>query len=119
MGEPRFAFEFGLELAGAPTGVAREQPDLLRLREGATDVDQLFEGVAETEVRHHVRVRQKDVGVQIAEGAGLNRAAQINIEILDRVGEIGDEDIADFVWAGLIEDEAERALFVVLANKND
>jgi hypothetical protein len=117
--EPGFAFEFGFELAGAPAGVSGEEADLLGGGERISEVDEFFEGMAEAKVGEDVGVGQEVVGVQVAERAGLNGAAHIEVHFFDGVGEVSDEDFADFVGAGLVEDEAEGALFVVLANEND
>ena len=45
--------------------------------------------------------------------------AVIDALFLDGFGKVRNKDFANFVWAGLIENEAESALFVVLANEND
>ena len=119
MDEPGFAFEFGFELAGAPAGVAGEEADLLGGGKRISEVDEFFEGMAEAEIGKDVGVGQEVVGVKVAEGAGLDGAAHVEVHFFDGVGEIGDEDFTDFVGAGLVEDEAEGALFVVLANEND
>jgi len=119
MGEPSFAFEFGFELPRAPTGVSGEEANLLGGGEGLAEVDEFFEGMAKAEVGHDVGVGQEKVGVEVAEGAGLDGAAEEEGEFFDGVGEVGDEHFADFVGAGLVQNEAECALSVVLADQND
>ena len=119
MGKPGFAFEFGFELAGTPAGVSGEEANLLGAGKGGAEVNEFFEGMAEAEVGHDVGVGQENVGVEVAEGGGLDGAAEVEGEFFDGVGEVGDEHFADFVGAGLVQDEAECALIVVLADQND
>ena len=83
------------------------------------EVDEFFEGVAEVEIGHDVGVWKEIVGVKVAKGGGLNGAAEVEVKIFDGVGEISDQDFAYFILAGLIKDEAKRALGVMLANKDD
>src|SRR5436190_7507559 len=73
----------------------------------------------EIEVGNDVGVRNEGVGMQIAERGGLDRAAQIELVLFDGIGEISNEDVADFVFGGIGQDEAERALGIVVANEDD
>ena len=75
--------------------------------------------MAEGEVGHDVGVGKEWGGVEIAKGGGLDGAAQVNAEFFDGVGEVSDEDFANFVGAGLIENESEGAVRVMLANEDD
>jgi hypothetical protein len=119
VGEPGFSFQFGFELAGAPAGVSGEEAELLSGGERLAEVNEFFEGMAEVEVGHDVGVGKEIVGVKVAEGAGLNGAPEVEVKIFDGVREISDQDFANFILAGLIEDEAKGALGVMLANEND
>ena len=57
--------------------------------------------------------------MEIAEGGGLDRAAEVDAQFFDGVGEVRDENFTDFVGAGLVEDEAEGAVGIVLADEDD
>ena len=57
--------------------------------------------------------------MEITKGSGLDGAAKVEVEFFDAVGKVRDEDFANFIWAGLIENKAEGPLGVVLADKND
>ena len=73
----------------------------------------------EIEVVNDVGIRDESVGMQIAERGGLDRAAEKQLVLFDGVGEVSDEDITNFVFGGIGQDKAERALGVVMANEND
>ena len=83
------------------------------------EVNEFFEGMAQIEVGHDVGVRKEIIGVKGAECGGLNGPTEMEVEICDGFGEISDKDFADFILAGLIEDEAKGALGIMLANENN
>lgn len=119
VGEPGFAFHFAFELAGAPAGVAREEAELLGGGKALADVHEFFDGVAHAELGHDVAIGKVEVGVEVAEGAGLDGAADEKWQFFNGVRQIGDERFADFVFARLREDQSESALGVVGADQND
>lgn len=119
MRQPGSAFHFRVKLAGTPARVAGENFHLLRLREGFAQFQQRIERVAEAEIGHHVGVGQEGVGVQVAQGLGLDGAAEEERLLLEDGGEVDHECVADLVFRGAVEDEAEGAFRVVLADEQD
>ena len=118
MDEPGLAFHFVFKLAGTPTGVAREHFYFARGGKGLAEFDEGFEGVAEIEVGHDTGAGQEVVRVEIAEGGKLHRAAEVKGLLFELLGDIGHDHFAEAGAAGPVEDEAERAFGVMLANEH-
>ena len=57
--------------------------------------------------------------MQKAQAARLHRAADEQRLLLDRVGQVCHQRLADLVLAGTVQDQAEGAFFIVLANQDD
>ena len=100
-------------------GVTGEDLQFLRGREGAAEFHQFIQRVIEVEVRQHAGVRQEGVRVQIAQGLRLHGAAEKERLVLQRVGQIRDDRLADFLVRRPVDHQAERALRVVLADEDD
>src|SRR5712692_1362771 len=74
--------------------------------------------MAKIEVGHNVGLGQINVVVQKAQRLRLDRAAQIEGFLLEGLRQFGDQGVADFVGRGAVQDEAERAFLVVLADED-
>ena len=70
--------------------------------------------MAEVEVGQDVRVGQKLVGVQIAEGRRLDRSTQIQRLIFQIVVHVGHDHITHLISAGPVQHQAKRPVGVVL-----
>jgi hypothetical protein len=57
--------------------------------------------------------------VEIGERAGLDWSSDIEAFLFQGLREIGHEDVTDFVFSGMIQDEAEGAVAIVMANQNN
>src|SRR5437660_12446217 len=75
--------------------------------------------MTEVKIRHHVRVRQKIVRMQIAQRLRLNRPAEIKYFFFQPIGKVGGKSITYFIISGAIKNQTESAITVVLADEND
>lgn len=119
MSEPRAAFHFFFELAGAPAGIARKNFHLLRAGKRFADVHERIEGVSQVQIRDDIGVGNKSVAVQKTQSSGLDGATEEKRLFFERVGQIGDDHFANFISAAAIEDEPERAFGIVFANEDN
>src|SRR5277367_1243887 len=74
--------------------------------------------MAEREVWQDFAFRQKIVRVQKTQRGGLHRAAEKERRFLERVGQVGGDHLADGLAERAVEDEAERAIGIMLADEN-
>ena len=118
-GQPRLAFHFVLQLAGRPAGVPGEQAHLFGGRKGFAHFNQIIERMAEGEVGQYVGLRQEGVGVKETEGAGLDRAAEVEGRIPEGIGQVGHDHLANLASERAVEHQAEGAIGVVLADEDD
>src|SRR5438445_1723933 len=75
--------------------------------------------MAQIEVRQHVGVQQKIVGVQIAERRRLNGSAQIERLFPERIRHVRHDHIADVFSAGTVQHQPQGALRIMLADQDD
>jgi hypothetical protein len=61
----------------------------------------------------------KNVGVKETQAARLHRAAHKKLMGFDRVRQIRNQGLANFAFARAVQDQAKRALFIMLANQDD
>jgi hypothetical protein len=119
MSEPGVALHFFLELAGTPAGVTGEGTDFFGGGKGFTEVNERVEGMAEFEVGHDAGIRQEIVRMQKAEGGKLDGTAKEKRLVLELFREVGDDHFAQLVAAGTVQDEAESAFGVMLADEEN
>jgi len=73
--------------------------------------------MAHAQVRDHVPVREISIRMKISERIGLDRSADEKAVVFKAFGQIGNQDIADFIFGGMIEDESESAVGIVVQIK--
>ena len=57
--------------------------------------------------------------MKIAQSRGLDRSAHVKGLILQCVGQVGDQGVADLLVGRAVQDQTKSALVVVLANEDD
>ena len=75
--------------------------------------------MAEREVGHDAVVGNKIIRVQIAQRRRLHRAAQKQRRGFDPFRQIGDDEFAHGLAERTVENQAERAFRIVLADEDD
>jgi hypothetical protein len=75
--------------------------------------------MAQAQVRHHVGVGKEGIGVEKTQRCRLHGSTQVKRTFLERGGQVGNDHFPDFTAGGAVEDEAEGALGVVLADEDD
>ncbi len=119
MDQPILARHFLIELARCPASVTGEQLEFLRAGKGIAQVHQSVEGMPHVQVKHDVGLGYKNVAMQETQGARLHRAAHEKRLALDRLRQIRHQGLAHFALGGPVQDQAESALRIMLANQHD
>ncbi len=116
---PSLTFDFIFQLPWPPPCVAREEPKLLSCGIRLAKLDQGFQRVPQRKIRHHVRIRQIGIRMQITQSRRLNWTADMENLFFERFRQIRDQGIADFISGRPVQDQAKGALRIVLADQND
>jgi hypothetical protein len=57
--------------------------------------------------------------VEVGEGVGLDGTANVDYFFFELLGKVRDEDVADRVFCGLIQNQSESAIGIVVADQDD
>src|SRR5258706_4425005 len=75
--------------------------------------------MTEVQVGEHVGVGDEIVRVQETQGGRLHRAAQKKRRFLQRIGQVGHDQLAHLAAAGAVQHQAKGALVIVLADEDN
>jgi hypothetical protein len=72
-----------------------------------------------TDVRHYIGIGEKGIGVEVTQGRGLDRTADLDENVRQRLGQIFDEHFPEPVFRGAIQDQTEGPGGIVLADQHN
>ena len=75
--------------------------------------------MAEAQIRDDVGVRNKGIAIEVTQGRGLDRTTEEKRKFLQGIGQIGDDHFTDVAAGSAVQDEAESAFGIVLADQQN